>query len=202
MKKNLLKMMILLLIVAMLTLACGSDSKKDTDKKKKKESSKTDRRNRGESNGDGGDGIYSPLTRSEFEDQVDAVYAASRASCSALEDEYTNLKTPGQEDDGFYDILNLSSAISDYSSAVFAAYYDQEWPDSSTDSPPNATTSKLSSLIDDLDKEAENAQDHIDGVVDSSVDNVQSSSQLEELHSTVRGFIEYINNAGFGPCSL
>ena len=200
MKKNLLKMMILLLIVAMLTLACGSDSKKDTDKKKKKESSKTDRRNRGESNGDGGDGIYSPLTRSE--DQVDAVYAASRASCSALEDEYTNLKTPGQEDDGFYDILNLSSAISDYSSAVFAAYYDQEWPDSSTDSPPNATTSKLSSLIDDLDKEAENAQDHIDGVVDSSVDNVQSSSQLEELHSTVRGFIEYINNAGFGPCSL
>lgn len=202
MKKNLLKMMILLLIVAMLTLACGSDSKKDTDKKKKKESSKTDRRNRGESNGDGGDGIYSPISKSEFEDQVDAVYAKSKSSCGAIEDAYDNLRTPGQENDGFDDIIKLSTAIGDFSYEVSDTYYGYEWPYSATDTPPNEKTIGLTNLIDDLNNKSEDAVDRLDGVVDSSVDNVQSSAQLEELHSIVDSFVKYLNNAGFGPCRL
>ncbi|MBP9115734.1 MAG: hypothetical protein KBF89_05250 [Acidimicrobiia bacterium] len=201
MKNNSIKLVIFLLLISMLSVGCSSDKKDD---KKRKSSSSQSRRSNDDnyssdddsSSSDRSGGDYSPITESEYNDNIDQITIAVKSGCTKFQDTYNAYKTPDQDDDGFTDIMDISGALNFYDDAALDLF-DLTWPDDDRFA-PNFYSKEVIPFIDGL----RNYADELEATVDAAITDSQTAEQAAEVHNTVKDASDYINRSKFGPCNV
>ena len=196
MKKSVFLLAAMLVLVSIFTISCSSDKKTEDKKSSGSTSDKTSNKAASGSRQD-------KAAEAKFDEDVAAMKANVAAACAQINTHYTNFKTPGNEADGFDEIIDIQSQFTtlggeglygEYGSANYITFDD--WPD----------YGKYATYFDDVIQPYWDKMDYfyesLNAVTDAAIYDSQTAEQVQQIHTTMSEFETYMSTQEFGPCNI